>query len=600
MESLMTTTDQPVDPELLDRATGAFLGAAVGDALGWPVENRSGRVGGRRDLEPSFRFIAWRRREGGRYQPHEEEISPGSYSDDTQLMLAVARARLIEDEWWRWLTEMELPMWLLYERGGGGATKRAAAVWAGGRPPWSDENAKRYFEAGGNGAAMRITSHCLVGASFDEVAAAVVADGIATHGHPRALVGALLQAYAVHCGLSRRDVLGYGELINEVLATDAWRRFAPPDQLGTEWEDGASDAMGKPYRDIWNEVVEETEQMLLTAREGIARGALAVDKPVLDKVGAFGKSSGAGTVTAVGAVFLASRYAAQPSSGIVAASFAKGADTDTLAAMTGAILGAVHGTDWLATMAREVEDGSYIRRLASDLVYGRTVEYDVDGASRPPTTRTFWRGFGEPDVGAQVELPGGGWTGTVIAVTEHETKRADLLPVTWAVQIDNGPTLHFKRVKKVKPQPEEPSSIPPKVVGSDVQGDRRPRFAIVLHVGDIRQARSFYEDVVGLRVSKESAERIIFAGLIALEALPRSLRNAGSEQLAFETSTPQPSFDTKLALRLYVHKVDFDVIRQRIADAALPLSEITHNGPPSFRCHDPEGNVIEFRSMNGG
>lgn len=598
MESLMTTADPSADPRRLDCAAGALLGTAVGDALGWPVENRGGRVGGRRDLEPSFQFIGWRRREGGRFQPHEEEIAAGSYSDDTQLMLAVARARLTGQTWWRWLTESELPFWLLYERGGGGATKRAATAWARQKPPWVDKNARRYFEAGGNGVAMRITPHCIVTAPFEDVAAAVIADGIATHGHPRALVGALLGAYAIHRSLSRRDVLGYGELIDDIVSADDWRRFTPPDEVAPDWEDLASRSVGVPYRDLWNQTVDETEEMLAAAQEGIARGSLAVDRPVLDQIGAFGKSSGAGTVTAVGAVFLASRYAAQPSSGVVAASFAKGADTDTLAAMTGAILGAIHGTDWLATMAREVEDGSYIRRLANDLVYGRFVGREFDEA--PPTTRAFWRRFGEPPVGVQVELPER-WTGTVTAVTQHETNRPNLLPLSWTVQTDEGQTLHFKRVKKVEPQPEPAAPSTPQSSALDAHADRRPRIGVVLHVADVREARKFYEHVVGLRISRESVERVVFAGLLALEPLPRSLRGTPSEQLTFDTGSTRPSFDTRAAVTLYVDKSDFDVIRQRIGDAALPLSGIsTYEGRPTFRCHDPDGNIVEFRCMNNG
>ncbi len=600
MESVMVAADRSLDPGLLDRAEGAFLGAAVGDALGWPVEDRGGRVGGRRDLEPSFEFVAWRRREGGRFQPHEEDIAPGSYSDDTQLMLAVARARLTGSEWWQYLVDYELPFWLLYERGGGGATKRAAGAWAAGKPPWGDEkHARRYFDAGGNGVAMRITPHCVVTPSFDEVAANVIADGITTHGHPRALVGALLQAYAVHRSLSRRDVLGYGELIDEILLADEWRRFTTPRDLAPDWEERASDASRRLYRDVWNDVVEETVQMLAAARDGIARGALAVDRPVLETVGAFGKSGGAGNVTAVGAVFLASRYAAQPSSGVVAASFAKGADTDTLAAMTGAILGSIHGNDWLATMSRQLEDGSYIRGLARDLAQGRARGSRPDDIP-PPTKRSFWRRFGEPKPGSRVQLPGGR-AGAVEAVVRHEAKRTDQLPLTWVVRLDDGQTLRFKRVKKVEVPPESVPPVAPHTTDPGAQPDRRPRIGVVLHVDDIRETRRFYEQIVGLSISKESTGRIVFAGLLALEPLPRSLRGSGSEQLALDTARNRPSFDARSAVTLYVDKSDFAVIRQRIVDAALPLSEVdAHEGRPTFRCHDPDGNVVEFRCMNGG
>jgi ADP-ribosylglycohydrolase/catechol 2,3-dioxygenase-like lactoylglutathione lyase family enzyme len=590
MEPLMIARDATPDPGLLDRAEGAFLGAAVGDALGWPVEDRSGRIGGRRDLEPSFQFISWWRREGGRFQPHEEEIAPGSYSDDTQLTLAVARARLAGTPWWNWLTAHELPFWLLYERGGGGATKRAATSWSRGKAPWADKDLPRYLAAGGNGVAMRIAPHCVVTPSFDEVAAAVIADGISTHGHPRALVGGLLQAYAVHRSLFNREVLAYGELIEDVLAAPGWRHLNPPDNVAPEWEDVVTRGDGRPYRDLWNEVVDETEQMLRAARDGIAHGALSVDRPVLERVGAFGKNSGAGNVTAVAALFLASRYASQPSGGVVAASFAKGADTDTLAAMAGAILGAIHGTDWLGGIVRNLQDASYVRRLAHDLVNGVTNERSSEEAARP-TTRTFWRQFGEPEVGAVVELPGAR-SGTVRAVAQHPTKRADLLPLTWIVGLEDGQTIYLKRVKKV-PKSAEPPPPP--------QPERRPRIGVVLHVDNVFETRRFYEQIVGLRISKESPERIVFEGLLALEPLPRSLRETeATEQLALDTQGSKPSFDTRCALTLYLGKDDFEVVRGRIEAAGRPLSKISANhGRPTFRCQDPDGNVVEFRSLNG-
>ena len=80
-------------PGLLpQRAEAAMLAAAVGDALGWPQENRASRVGGRRGVEPELEFSEWRRREGGSYAPHEETIAAGTYSDDTQLILATGGA----------------------------------------------------------------------------------------------------------------------------------------------------------------------------------------------------------------------------------------------------------------------------------------------------------------------------------------------------------------------------------------------------------------------------------------------------------------------------------------------------------------------------
>lgn len=109
----------------LAKAEGAFLALAAGDALGWPQEmprNTRGKC-----AKAHVDFEEWTRRGGGRFYPYEEVIHSGEYSDDTQLTLAVARSRIHHGPaWWKAFTRIELPLWILYERGGGGATKRAA------------------------------------------------------------------------------------------------------------------------------------------------------------------------------------------------------------------------------------------------------------------------------------------------------------------------------------------------------------------------------------------------------------------------------------------------------------------------------------------
>ena len=175
-------------PPRLDKAEGALLALAAGDALGWPQEMPRNIQG---DLRPQaqLEFRQWTRRSGGRFQPYEEPIHPGDYSDDTQLTLAVARCRTkYATSWWKALTRIEIPLWTLYERGGGGATKRAANAWIEGTPPWKSkrtDQVRRYFNAGGNGVAMRVLPHALFLAQ-DDTPAALVHDVLPRRiGYPR-------------------------------------------------------------------------------------------------------------------------------------------------------------------------------------------------------------------------------------------------------------------------------------------------------------------------------------------------------------------------------------------------------------------------------
>src|SRR4029077_11590098 len=223
-----------------ERQQGEIIGATVafaaGDAPGWPVEPRGNRVGGTRELRPEPVFRAWTRREGGRYAPHEEQMPPGVYSDDTQLTLAVARS-LRHPDWWEHFTRVELPWWPHYELGGGGALRRAAQAWAKRKVPWGADGASGYWTAGGNGAAMGVLPPCTPQLPFATIRQEVLANGAATHGDPIALVGAQLYAYALWMMFQRVEPLGWGQLLDEALeSTDDWAQLDPTGVPG-DWAD---------------------------------------------------------------------------------------------------------------------------------------------------------------------------------------------------------------------------------------------------------------------------------------------------------------------------------------------------------------------------
>ena len=199
---------------------GAFVAAAAGDALGWPQEIR-GKALGSPPTTAKLDFSSWSRLDGGRFYRHEQRIKAGEYSDDTQLMLAVARCRPIPNiGWWSSFTRTELPLWSLYQRGGGVATKRAARSWSRGVPPWAGDESNivvQYFNAGGNGVAMRVIPHAIYYAHDDDpflLMRDIFLDGIATHGHPRALVGAAAYGFAAWWYLRSRETISYGESIH--------------------------------------------------------------------------------------------------------------------------------------------------------------------------------------------------------------------------------------------------------------------------------------------------------------------------------------------------------------------------------------------------
>jgi ADP-ribosylglycohydrolase len=311
----------------ITKGQGAFLGAAVGDALGWSQEPEAKRIGKKTSSPAEVLdkgFQEWVRKSGGQYFSHQEVILAGEYSDDTQLILCTARSLLYGSQWWHHLTKRELPTWTSYERGGGGATKRAALQWLTGVEPWSspDKDKKRYFDAGGNGVAMRILPHCLLDATetnFEKIAKNIVANGVTTHGHPRALVGALAYGFAVWIALRETNTLQYGAIIEEVLSkVNSWSLLPDLSDICPSWENSALQTTGGQYHESWKVTIKEMLQLLGLAREGMKQGALSVEREVLTKLGCFDKSiKGSGTVSAAAAIFLASRFAANPFHGML-------------------------------------------------------------------------------------------------------------------------------------------------------------------------------------------------------------------------------------------------------------------------------------------
>ncbi len=363
-----------------ERVLGLIWGAAAGDALGWPQELRSSIVGGQKakdTLSPQPHYRDWERYAGSRFSgKYRDPVGRGQYSDDTQLLCAVGRSLLSGDEWYERLTRVELPAWKVYQRGGGGAVLRAATAWAEGRAPWvtgksarQRESVEQYRNAGANGVAMRIAPHVVWWTDDQDLAVNVLRDGLATHGHPRALVGALLYAGALRAALRSKETLQYGGLIEssrDALADDQWAASLLPPEWG---EKRAVEA----FRAAWRAALDESAEGLNIIERSLARGAMSDPEEVLRDLGCVDSPvSGAGTVTALGAIYIASRAAARPMSGLLMAAFLRKADTDTLASMTGAMLGALHGPHWLGPLS-DMQDSGYLLNMGDALTEQRQV-----------------------------------------------------------------------------------------------------------------------------------------------------------------------------------------------------------------------------------
>ena len=574
------------------KAEAAIIGAAVGDALGWPEEGRATLATRKAPGSKRGEFVSWSRRAGGRFYAYEEEIGRGEYSDDTQLIAATARSLIESGDWYRALIEIELPFWTAYERGGGGATKRAAESWLSGRPPWDGPvvDQRRYFEAGGNGVVMRILPHCIwerYSANYSIVANEIARNGICTHGHPRALIGALAYGFAVWHQLRSTETLGYGALLDMLLeAQQVWS--ALPDSIANlpGWLVRAEDCFGGRYRDLWHKTVDEQLGLLRMAKEGMAKGALAVDQEVLRSIGCFDKRvSGSGTIAAAAAVFLSSRYAADPMNGVQEAAYSRGADTDTLASLVGGLLGAVNGMEWIGPLGLEIQDVEYLRSLARDLCE-RTPRVESDRKRiTGPTLEPFLRGLPDLIHAQSVNLPTG-QAAKVLSVARQPVGSGRSDRVVVQCRTDSGQKLYLHKFMKAG------NSAMPDRQYDKFEPVKVERFVVRLRVRDIEQSKRFYVSALGMKIDKESPGLVTLAGVLAL-----SSRDGSRDQQLLPFGGPENS-----PIHVYIETSDLEAAHRNLqVFVAKRLTAITPRDiRRHFTCLDPDGNVVEVFELRSG
>ena len=586
---------------LVARAQGAFLGAATGDALGWPQEDRSSRIGKSGETtrdRPRTGFQRWVRRSGGRYYSHEEIILAGEYSDDTQLLLCTARSLLHGVAWWQHLTKRELPVWPLYERGGGRATKSAIKAWLTGQEPWSStqkQDREFYFNAGGNGVAMRIMPHCLIGVKendFGVVAKNILADGVCTHGHPRALVGALAYGFAVWEAFRGTDTLQYGAIIEKVLSgTQSWSILQDLADLCPTWRASAEKETSESYEEGWKETVSELLLLLKQCQEAMKQGALPVDQETLKQLGCFDRRiNGAGTVTAAASIFLASRYAVDPLHGLLEAAFSEGADTDTIASMTGGLLGAMVGREWLENYAKQVQDASYLEKIAKCII----TKNDSFDTSKPirKVTKTHLDSFLEKLEALKSEDDLSAPDSREVRVTAQkklETRARNIQVFSWRLITSDGQSLYIKKISRNKRETE------PKESGHDdffsysrskiqLQPIEITMVGIKLPVRNIVKARFFYEKILGLEVVKEARNIVNLNGVISLVPMDYD-QSSENQQRNFALKSSSIYIRTRSIEEIYNNTLQFPTT------ILTQLSRVHEQR--FFRCLDPDGNIVE-------
>jgi len=373
-EQLSLFSNQPSnesgrESHMLDRFEGALLGSAVGDALGWPIERLRSTKNPPFDL-PVTDYVSWRKLVGGRFWGYYDDIDAGEYSDDTQLTLAVARSLNNSGRFDPTaFAYAELPLWLQYERGGGASLKTAARNLLRQNCSWSDNRyvTKRasYWETGANGAAMRVLPVALASiGNRNQGLHDAIFNSIITHGHPRAILGAVFFVLAVHFVLSNESPSQLSNLVDYVSSG-----FQETDRFIDAHESMVSWLSKHPNPHVYLELWRATQHEILSYLKAIPDFLERRIEDYYKLVGAYDKATrGSGTGTVAAAIYLFAKYQSEPLRALFAAANEVNTDTDTIAAFVGGLIGARYGTSAFPEhLLNRIQDRAYLRDVAQRL-----------------------------------------------------------------------------------------------------------------------------------------------------------------------------------------------------------------------------------------
>lgn len=575
------------------KGVGAMLGAAFGDALGWPNERVSKSNTSKRFQGRLHELISWTRLSGGRFFPHEELIKEGEYSDDTQLILCLCRSLQKGERWWEHFVQVELPFWSVYERGGGGATKRAVESWLDGVTPWSTNRKlpeiKRYYDAGGNGVAMRVLPHVLLlgEQEFSKVATNIFLDGITTHGHPRALLGALAYGFALWAAFRKNSKLAYGELVEELIKNvDLWSTIPETSSIPPEWQNQA-ERCHQDYMKTWETAKAEVIGYLEVCLNELSKGALSLDDEVLRKLQCFNRTmSGAGTVAAIASVYLASRHAADPVNGVVKAAFAIGSDTDTIASMTGGLLGCINGSDWVSPMKQSIQDAAYIEKNAFRLTDGHIDHNSTHAVVRRSLLKKWIDDVVIATDSSEVSLPDD--RKARVNRSHNYIGRSGKFKVEFRQLItDDGQIIYLNKISKGDFEPIDGNPKRTSVSRQQVIS-KSPGCGSKIPVAAFEKAIWFYRDCLGLTLKKQNSDVVVFDQGLVLVPLGYTDNLIDGLQLR-----------TMLYIQATNIAERFRWVKESDVQIVTALASWGKSGMLFFRCLDPDGNVVEVFSADG-
>ncbi|QGN51016.1 ADP-ribosylglycohydrolase family protein [Micromonospora sp. WMMC415] len=328
------------DPSLR-RAAGSLFGLAYGDALGKPTE---------------FLTVAEIVRRYGPAGPRELTGDPALVTDDTQMALAVGwalhDAPQLTPETVEPLLRRRFVAWSVSpdnDRAPGMTCLRACAELARGTR-WQHATV---IGSKGCGANMRVTPVGLLDVDLDTLAGLAQLQAGLTHGHPTGLAASELTAYAVRLLRDGAEPAAVPALLAERAREQ--RGTYREEWLGDLWQVARAAGPAAFIATGWDECL---------AILGRLRAALAGP----DDGGDPCRHTGAGWIAEEAlatALYCAIRHADDPVAALARGATTAG-DSDSIAALAGAFVGAALGTPaWPADWATRIEYADQLFTLST-------------------------------------------------------------------------------------------------------------------------------------------------------------------------------------------------------------------------------------------
>ena len=443
----------------LSRINGSIKLGAIADALGFITEfsKTSGALEIRCGVKKIDKFYKWKN-DPGRWGGVLEYSSAGTYSDDTQLTLAVARSILpdgsIDQEYF---AKKELATWFFYKGGAGYTISAAAQKITRKSATWNsnfytyqrpNRSTRDYRDCAANGAAMRIAPIALVQAGdFDKMRESIFGNSIITHGHPRAIAGAILYGYILH-KIFQTTAMGFkpaqflddiSSNIDQILQLPFLSHFNYQSWV-LKWNKD-----GRDFSQEYDDTVEEVKAGLRVISNNLSSAGSIHE--VYDKMGSYkkpGKSNGTNTV--ITALYVLCEYHKDPEAGIVDTVNMLGSDTDTIGAIAGGMLGALHGEDIIPTRWETVQDYEYLEAVGN-----RLTDISSDNYTTPSSTTSLANKF-NPGVDDFTQLSNSDrlcvdplGDGSIVDVTIREAKYKNKDKMHVKIKFDTGQTCTFSK-----------------------------------------------------------------------------------------------------------------------------------------------------------